>query len=112
VVRAPQAVLALVAVTVVAIAVGESSAHGRDSASARAPGRPNIVVLTTDDETVEDMAAMPRTRVPVWLQRAGYVTDHIGKYMNGYGTQVKADVPPGCRSGRAPRAAEAAPAPG
>jgi N-acetylglucosamine-6-sulfatase len=151
VVRAPQAVLAVVAVTAIAIAVGESSAHGRDPASARAPGRPNIIVLMTNDETVEDMAAMPRTReilgnrgvtfahnyvsypvccpsratffsgqyahnhhvmglypptggyirfnrwnsLPVWLQRAGYVTDHIGKYMNGYGTQVKADVPPG-----------------
>jgi arylsulfatase A-like enzyme len=151
VVRAPQAVLALVAVTAIAIAVGESSAHGRESTRARAPGAPNIVVLMTDDETVEDMAVMPRTRqvlgehgvtfahnyvsypvccpsratffsgqyahnhhvmglypptggyirfdrwnsLPVWLQRAGYVTDHIGKYLNGYGTQVKAGVPPG-----------------
>jgi N-acetylglucosamine-6-sulfatase len=82
----------------------------------------------TDDQTVEDMDVMPRTRallgaqgvtfahnhvmglypptggyirfdrwnsLPVWLQHAGYATAHIGKYMNGYGTQVKADVPPG-----------------
>src|SRR4051794_36997525 len=33
--------------------------------------------------------------LPVWLERAGYATAHIGKYMNGYGTQVRADVPPG-----------------
>ena len=25
--------------------------------------------------------------LPVWLQRAGYQTIHIGKYLNGYGTQ-------------------------
>ena len=33
--------------------------------------------------------------LPVWLQRAGYATAHIGKYMNGYGSQVPDDVPPG-----------------
>jgi N-acetylglucosamine-6-sulfatase len=112
---------------------------------------PNVVVLMTDDETVEDMDVMPRTRgllgsngvtfarsyvsypvccpsratyltgqyahnhgvmglypptggygrfdsrnsLPVWLERAGYATAHIGKYLNGYGSQVRADVPPG-----------------
>jgi len=25
--------------------------------------------------------------LPVWLSRAGYQTAHIGKYLNGYGTQ-------------------------
>lgn len=133
----------------------EDVAHGHDSSSASGhvavQSKPNVVVLMTDDQTVEDMAVMPKTRaligakgvtfahnyvsypvccpsratyfsgqyahnhhvmglypptggyirfdrwnsLPVWLQHAGYVTNHIGKYMNGYGTQVKADVPPG-----------------
>ncbi|HET8641624.1 MAG TPA: sulfatase [Pseudonocardiaceae bacterium] len=35
--------------------------------------------------------------VPVWLSRAGYQTAHIGKYLNGYGTQNPTEVPPGWR---------------
>ena len=31
----------------------------------------------------------------VWLQRRGYVTSHIGKFLNGYGRDAPADVPPG-----------------
>jgi N-acetylglucosamine-6-sulfatase len=31
----------------------------------------------------------------VWLEHAGYATSHIGKYLNGYGSQVRANVPPG-----------------
>jgi arylsulfatase A-like enzyme len=31
----------------------------------------------------------------VWLQRRGYVTSHIGKFLNGYGQDAPADVPPG-----------------
>jgi N-acetylglucosamine-6-sulfatase len=113
--------------------------------------RPNVVVLMTDDQTVADLEAMPRTRgvlarqgvtfdrsyvsypvccpsratflsgqyahnhgvlglypptggygrfdhanaLPVWLQRAGYTTAHIGKYMNGYRLAVGAQQPPG-----------------
>lgn len=120
------------------------------SAPAQGP-RPNVVVIMTDDQTVDDMAAMPATRhelgrhgvrfanstvsypvccpsratfltgryahnhgvmglylptggygrfndhdaLPVWLQRAGYRTTHIGKYMNGYGSDRPAIVPPG-----------------
>jgi arylsulfatase A-like enzyme len=123
---------------------------GASGAAAQDP-RPNIVVIMTDDQTVEDMAAMPATRrafiphgvsfadstvsypvccpsrasfltgryahnhgvmglylptggygrfddhdaLPVWLQRAGYRTAHIGKYMNGYGSDRPAIVPPG-----------------
>ena len=26
-----------------------------------------------------------RNTLPVWLHRAGYVTAHVGKYLNGYG---------------------------
>jgi N-acetylglucosamine-6-sulfatase len=33
--------------------------------------------------------------LPVWLQRAGYRTVHIGKYLNGYGTRNATEVPPG-----------------
>ncbi len=34
--------------------------------------------------------------LPVWLQRAGYHTAHIGKYLNGYGKySVDTHVPPG-----------------
>ena len=32
--------------------------------------------------------------LPVWLQRAGYYTTHIGKYLNGYGDNA-VGVPPG-----------------
>jgi N-acetylglucosamine-6-sulfatase len=34
--------------------------------------------------------------LPVWLQRSGYYTAHIGKFLNGYGrTSADTDVPPG-----------------
>jgi N-acetylglucosamine-6-sulfatase len=34
--------------------------------------------------------------LPVWLQRAGYYTAHIGKFLNGYGTtSPDVEVPPG-----------------
>jgi N-acetylglucosamine-6-sulfatase len=149
-----KAVLAIAALLVAAVVVGESVADGHSSAAASGKsghGAPNIVVLMTDDETVQDMDVMPKTQallagqgvtfahnyvsypvccpsratffsgqyahnhhvmglyppsggyirfdrwnsLPVWLHGAGYTTAHIGKYMNGYGTQVKADVPPG-----------------
>lgn len=31
----------------------------------------------------------------VWLQRAGYYTMHVGKYLNGYGTRDPHEIPPG-----------------
>jgi arylsulfatase A-like enzyme len=31
----------------------------------------------------------------LWLQEAGYVTGHIGKYLNGYGAVDPLEVPPG-----------------
>ncbi len=42
--------------------------------------------FTTDAETL-----------PVWLQRAGYTTTHIGKYLNGYGVDTRGStyIPPG-----------------
>ena len=33
--------------------------------------------------------------LPVWLQRAGYSTTHVGKYLNGYGTKTPTEIPPG-----------------
>ena len=36
-----------------------------------------------------------RNALPVWLQSAGYHTAHLGKFLNGYGDQEPADVPPG-----------------
>ena len=36
-----------------------------------------------------------RNSLPVWLRRAGYYTSHLGKFLNGYGDQQPADVPPG-----------------
>lgn len=138
--------LALTAVVVASILLGAGGA-----AAQGADARPNVVVVMTDDQTVEDLIAMPATRrafvrhgvtfqnstvsypvccpsrasyltgryahnhgvwglylptggyarfndydaLPVWLQRAGYRTTHIGKYMNGYGSDRPAIVPPG-----------------
>jgi N-acetylglucosamine-6-sulfatase len=121
------------------------------SVAAQEDPRPNIVVIMTDDQRVDDLAAMPATRrafvrhgtifqnsivsypvccpsratfltgryahnhgvmglylptggyarfndddaLPVWMQAAGYRTAHIGKYLNGYGTDRPAIVPPG-----------------
>jgi N-acetylglucosamine-6-sulfatase len=37
-----------------------------------------------------------RWTLPVWLQRAGYYTAHVGKYLNGYGsTTPDTEIPPG-----------------
>jgi arylsulfatase A-like enzyme len=33
--------------------------------------------------------------LPVWLQRGGYQTIHLGKYLNGYGTRNATEIPPG-----------------
>jgi N-acetylglucosamine-6-sulfatase len=141
--------LALVGLAVEQSDVNPATPAANAGAARQSP--PNVVVLMTDDETVEDMDVMPRTRellgsngvtfarsyvsypvccpsratyltgqyahnhgvmglypptggygrfdrwnsLPVWLERAGYATAHIGKYLNGYGSQVAADVPPG-----------------
>ena len=36
-----------------------------------------------------------RDNLPVWLQKQGYRTAHIGKYLNSYGAEFPAEVPPG-----------------
>jgi N-acetylglucosamine-6-sulfatase len=119
--------------------------------TAAATGSPNVVVIMTDDQTVESMRVMPQTvqligsagvtfannmvtyalccpsratfltgqyphnhgvrnntppeggyakldhsnTLPVWLQAAGYVTGHVGKYLNRYGSVDPLEIPPG-----------------
>jgi N-acetylglucosamine-6-sulfatase len=125
-------------------------AAARAADDAVAP-RPNIVVIWTDDQTLEEMRFLPKTQaligregvtftnyfdsfslccparatfltgqyahsngvegntlpsggyykldstktLPVWLQRAGYHTALVGKYLNQYGTRNQTEVPPG-----------------
>ena len=140
---------ALVGLLVLA-GVGAAEAQSPDEAAGPKP--PNFIVIMTDDETVGDMAVMPRTRrligragvtftrsyvsypvccpsratyltgqythnndvrclyrwchggygslkqeeyLPVWLRRADYVTSHIGKFLNGYGSEWPAEKPKG-----------------
>lgn len=146
---APLAAFALVLATV---PLGFSAAPVQ-----RAARPPNVVVIVTDDQTVDDMSVMPRTRrllggrgvtftnsfvsyplccpsratymtgqyahnhgvwgnrpplggygrlreahtLPVWLQRAGYFTGHVGKHLNGYGLGGDPPVPPGWSDWRA-----------
>jgi N-acetylglucosamine-6-sulfatase len=144
--RAPAALVLLAAA---ALSLSGGGIAGRER-----PERPNVVVLMTDDQTVESMRVMPRVRqalaasgttftnsfvsvalccpsratfftgqyahnhgvlgnipphggygrldklewLPVWLQRAGYRTMHVGKFLNGYGEDVGSpptEVPPG-----------------
>jgi N-acetylglucosamine-6-sulfatase len=40
-------------------------------------------------------ALKQREYLPVWLKRAGYVTAHIGKFLNGYGKDRAPDIPNG-----------------
>ncbi len=150
------AVIALSALAALAagMTVGSAGADdgGNPPAAGGAAARPNVLVLMTDDQTMESMKVLPRVRhligdagvtftnsfasyplccpsrstfltgqyahnhgvrgnrppfggygrfrgadrtVPVALQRAGYRTIHIGKYLNGYGRDVPATVPPG-----------------
>jgi N-acetylglucosamine-6-sulfatase len=128
-----------------AACTGEPDSSGQEA-------RPNIVVLMTDDQTLESMRVMAGVRsslaaagttfdrafvsnalccpsratlltgqyshnhgvlgnrppeggyarldksewLPLWLQRAGYHTVHIGKFLNGYGEDSPpTEVPPG-----------------
>lgn len=135
------------AALIVFLGIGPARSHVR----AAGPKRPNIVVIMTDDQTLESMKVMERTNrllgeqgvtfdnnfvsfslccpsratfltgqyahnhgvqgngpplggyykldstntLAVWLQRAGYTTVHLGKYLNGYGTRNPREVPPG-----------------
>lgn len=128
-----------------------SRGHTTASTGNNANGRPNIVVVMSDDQDVASMRVMsnvqsllaskgttfPRSYVsyplccpsratfltgqyahnhgvfsnvppnggyhklnhtntlPIWLQKAGYHTGHIGKYLNGYGSPNPLEIPPG-----------------
>ena len=144
---------AVVAVALALVVATGLVSEDRD-ASAQRSGvqmRPNVLVIETDDQTVESMKVMSRTQqllarqgvtfdnsfvsfslccpsratfltgqyahnhgvlhnmaprggyykldhsnvLPVWLQRAGYYTAHIGKYLNEYGVRNAAEVPRG-----------------
>jgi len=138
---------------VAAIVVGALIAtRPGDGDAAPSSDQPNIIVIMTDDQTIESMRVMPKvdeliaaqgvtfsdsivsfplccpsratfltgqyshnhgvrgnqlpnggyesfdgqdTTLPVALQRAGYDTVHIGKYLNGYGFDSPVDAPPG-----------------
>jgi N-acetylglucosamine-6-sulfatase len=129
------AVLFAGALTCAALAL---PAAGQTPVPGQSPGKPNFLVITTDDQTLEQMRALPKTErfigrkgtvfqqavvttpqccpsrvsfltgqyghntgvlsnkhgypsfiepgnvLPVWLQRAGYKTAHLGKFLNGY----------------------------
>jgi len=140
----PAAVLA-VALVLAAVAAAVLPRTGADTAHAKQEQRPNVVVVMSDDQTVESMRAMSNVNsrlaqfgatfansfasfplccpsratlltgqyahnhgtlgnnppeggfakfnadhggntLPVWLQRDGYYTAEVGKYLNGYGT--------------------------
>jgi N-acetylglucosamine-6-sulfatase len=134
-----------------AVVLGAGIAGSAGAGSTQAPPKPNVLVVMTDDQTVESMRVMTNVRtllggegttfennfatfplccpsrstfltgqyahnhtvmgnalptggyekldhsntLPVWLQRAGYHTVHIGKYLNGYGRRSATEVPPG-----------------
>ncbi|HKB20362.1 MAG TPA: sulfatase [Gaiellaceae bacterium] len=141
--------LAALAAGLGAVAALGGSAEGKSKVASAV--RPNVVVLMTDDQTVESMRVMPNVKtliadqgvtfdnsfvsyslccpsrstfltgqyahnhgvwgnaapnggyykldstntLPVWLQRAGYQTIHLGKYLNQYGTRNAREIPPG-----------------
>jgi N-acetylglucosamine-6-sulfatase len=125
----------------------------QSGSSAVAQARPNVLMLMTDDQTVESLRVMTNVNallarqgvtfansfasfplccpsratyitgqyghnhaimgnaapaggydklapthantLPAWLQRAGYTTVHVGKYLNGYGVARPLEVPAG-----------------
>ena len=148
VLAAVSAALTLSALLAVAVGGGAANASPQQQAA-----KPNILVLMSDDQTVESMRVMANVNsllakqgttfannfasyplccpsrstfitgqyahnhtimgnaapsggyeklvptqantLPVWLQRAGYTTVHLGKYLNGYGRTRPTEVPPG-----------------
>jgi N-acetylglucosamine-6-sulfatase len=141
-----------VLVTAAALLIPAGGASAQDADPGAAASGPNVVVVMTDDQRFDDMAALPKTRrligqagvtftrsfasypvccparatfftgqyahnhnvlclypscgggygrlnqreyLPVWLERAGYATAHIGKFLNGYGSERPPDVPNG-----------------
>lgn len=140
----------MIAVAIVAFVSRDETGSGAGSGTVAGAGKPNILVIMTDDQTLESMKVMSNTRslladngttfsnfyvsfpnccpsratyltgqyahnhgvkdnlppdggfekldsaetLPVWLQRAGYYTASIGKYLNTWG-QASIEPPPG-----------------
>jgi N-acetylglucosamine-6-sulfatase len=139
------------ALAMLAVLALPTAAQARTAAAAK-DGRPNILVVMTDDQALTDVAKMPNVRrllaaqgttfadavdsfplccpsratfitgqnahnhgvagnfypygwygmkhrenvLPVWLQRAGYTTALVGKWLNGYGARdAHGEVPAG-----------------
>ena len=138
--RRPTTKLCLAAALAALLAAGSLAlpAFGQGGDGAGGGSKPNFLVIVTDDQTLEQMRAMPKTErflgrkgttfsqaavttptccpsratfltgqyahnhgvlsnkhgypaladpgnvLPVWLQRAGYTTAHLGKFLNGY----------------------------
>jgi len=154
--RHRKAALLILACALLALAAcsRERGSEEREASQPARPGAPNVVVVMTDDQALDTMRAMPRTRrllgrhgvtfetavvsfplccpsratfltgryahnhgvkdnhapeggigkldqedtLPVWLERAGYRTAFVGKYLNGYGKPEHGGpefVPPG-----------------
>ncbi|HET9769002.1 MAG TPA: sulfatase [Thermoanaerobaculia bacterium] len=146
------ALAALVGVALLASGPAPERGASAPAGAVNATGaKPNLVLVLTDDQTLESLRVMPQTQqligdagttftnafvsfplccpsratlltgqyahnhgvrgnnppgggagaldaretLPVWLQRAGYYTAHVGKYLNGYGGVVPPTVPPG-----------------
>ncbi len=139
------------AALLLALVIGAGIAGSAGAGSTQAPGKLNVLVVMTDDQTVESLRVMTNVgaqlaaqgtsfansfasfplccpsrstfltgqyahnhtvmgnalpaggfekldhtnTLPVWLQRAGYHTVHIGKYLNGYGRRSATEIPPG-----------------
>jgi N-acetylglucosamine-6-sulfatase len=147
-------VVILLAVAVPGVVVGMSgsaSLHFRTGKGLDEGEKPNFVVIQTDDQTYEQLAAMPKLNelvaeegtsysryyasfplccpsratlltgmyahntgvlgnqlpeggyqlfrqgeaLPVWLQREGYTTGHVGKFLNRYGQDNPREIPLG-----------------
>ena len=143
--------VALTAAAIAGVALAIGLAGGGSTAEAgKAPARPNIVVIQTDDQTVASMQFMEQAQellsdrgatfrnhyvnwpvccpsratlltgqyshnhgvlgnnppaggfqafdnantTAVWLQSRGYVTAHVGKFLNGYGNAVAGAADP------------------
>lgn len=145
------AALVVLVIGIVVVNRGGTGANGGVAVSTRKGGKPNIVVIMTDDQTLESMRVMTNVNaylgeqgttfshyfssfpnccpsratfltgqfshnngvqdnlppfggfkklkgdetLPVWLQRAGYTTNHIGKYLNTWGADGNIAAPPG-----------------
>lgn len=142
------------AVVVPGVVVGMSGSASLQFRSGDGPGKggkPNIIVVQTDDQNAEQLAAMPKVNellaeagtsyssyfasyplccpsratlltgmyahntgvlgnqlpeggyqlfrqgetLPVWLQREGYTTGHVGKFLNRYGQDNPREIPLG-----------------